>query len=58
MLLFLLTLIAVAFLGLATVQIRNHRVEKNMEEARSNAWLALMIARGELQREMGPDQRI
>jgi len=53
MLLFLLTLIAAAFLGLATVQIRNHHVEKNMEEARSNARLALMIARGELQRKMG-----
>jgi hypothetical protein len=39
---------AVVFLGLATLQIRNHRVEKNMEEARSNARLALMIIFGEM----------
>ncbi|MDA7651001.1 hypothetical protein N9868_01095 [Akkermansiaceae bacterium] len=57
-LLFLLTLIAVAFLGLATVQVRTHRVDGATEEARSNARLALMIALGELQREMGPDQRV
>ncbi len=57
-LLSLLTLVAVAFLSLATVQVRNARGDRFEEEARANARLALMIAIGELQRELGPDQRV
>ena len=56
--LLLLTLIAVAFLSLSAVSVRTARIDMAEEEARSNARLALMIALGELQREMGPDQRV
>jgi len=56
--LLLLTLIAVAFLSLSAVSVRTARIDFAEEEARSNARLALMIALGELQREMGPDQRV
>ncbi len=58
LLLALLTLVGIAFLSLATVQVRTSRVGHLQEEARANARLALMIAIGELQREMGPDQRV
>jgi len=54
----LLTLVAVAFLSLATVQVRTTRAGDFQAEAEANARLALMIAIGELQREMGPDQRV
>lgn len=57
-LLSLLTLVAVAFLSIATVQVRNSRGDRFEEEARANARLAMMIAIGELQRETGPDQRV
>ncbi|MFW2385788.1 MAG: hypothetical protein ACN4GG_08180 [Akkermansiaceae bacterium] len=56
--LLLLTLIAVAFLSLSAVTVSSSRIEWAQEEARANARLALMIAIGELQREMGPDQRV
>ncbi|MDB4408564.1 hypothetical protein N9165_00670 [Akkermansiaceae bacterium] len=56
--LLLLTLIAVAFLSLSAVTVSTSRIEWAEEEARANARLALMIAIGELQREMGPDQRV
>ncbi|MGJ8698326.1 MAG: hypothetical protein ACSHYF_18570 [Verrucomicrobiaceae bacterium] len=56
--LLLLTLIAVAFLSLSAVTVRTSRTEWAEEEARANARLALMIAIGELQRELGPDQRV
>jgi type II secretory pathway pseudopilin PulG len=54
----LLTMVAVAFLSLATVQVKNSRIGRHHAEAEANARLALMIAIGELQREMGPDQRV
>ncbi len=54
----LLSLVAVAFLSLSTVGIKNTRIDFHQREAESNARLALMIALGELQRELGPDQRV
>ena len=56
--LMLLTMIAVAFLSLSAVSLKTARIDMAQEEANSNARLALMIALGELQREMGPDQRV
>ncbi len=56
--LLLLTLVAVAFLSLASLTVRTSRFEWAQEEARANARLGLMIAIGELQRDLGPDQRI
>ncbi len=54
----LLTMVAIAFLSLATVQMKSSRSGQYQAEAEANARLALMIAFGELQREMGPDQRV
>lgn len=56
--LLLLTLVAVAFLSLSAVTLRTSRFEWAQEEARANARLGLMIAIGEIQRDLGPDQRI
>ncbi len=56
--LILLTLVAIAFLSLASVQVRTARDGQYQAEAEANARLALMIALGELQRELGPDQRV
>lgn len=54
----LVTFIAVAFLSLSAVSMQTSRTEWAEEEARANARLALMIAIGELQRDLGPDRRI
>ena len=56
--LILMTLIATAFLSLSAISVRTSRSEWAQEEARANARLALMIAIGELQRDLGPDRRI
>jgi type II secretory pathway pseudopilin PulG len=56
--LLLLTLVAVAFLSLASLTVKTSRFEWAQEEARANARLGLMIALGEIQRDLGPDQRI
>lgn len=56
--LLLLTMVAVAFLSLSALTVKTSRFEWSQEEARANARLGLMIAIGELQRDLGPDQRI
>ncbi|MDA7613424.1 hypothetical protein N8598_03925 [Akkermansiaceae bacterium] len=56
--LLLLTMVAVAFLSLSALTVKTSRFEWAQEEARANARLGLMIAIGELQRDLGPDQRI
>ncbi len=45
-------------LGLASVSVRSSSVTAARAEARANARLALSIAIGELQKNLGPDQRI
>lgn len=57
-LMILLTLIAVGLLTLSTVTVRSGGREEAMATARANARLALMIALGELQKTMGPDQGV
>jgi len=57
-LLILLTIVAVGMLSLSAVTLRSTSQDSAAMEARANARLALMIAIGELQNEMGPDQRI
>ncbi|MFK7911150.1 MAG: hypothetical protein AB8F34_11215, partial [Akkermansiaceae bacterium] len=54
----LLTLIALAMLSLSTITTREGSNVSAQLKAQANARLALMIALGELQQEMGPDMRI
>jgi hypothetical protein len=57
-LLVLLSVIALGFLSLSAVTLRASTREQALAEARANARLALQVAIGELQKQMGPDQRI
>lgn len=54
----LLAMVAIAFLTLAAVQVQTGASSKHRVIAETNARLALMVALAELQRDMGPDQRV
>lgn len=54
----LLSLLAVGLLSLSTVSLRASTQGNAMQEARSNARLGLMLAVGELQKQLGSDKRI
>lgn len=54
----LLTVIAVGLLTLSAVSLRTASQGEAAAAARANARMALMMAIGELQRELGPDSRI
>lgn len=54
----LLTLLAVGMLSLSAVSLRTGSQGMAKREAQANARMALMIAIGELQKQMGSDQRI
>lgn len=54
----LLSLIAIGLLSLSAVTLRSSTSELAQLEAQSNARLALMVAIGELQAHLGPDQRV
>lgn len=58
MLMTLIVLIAIGLSGLATIEIRRSSFAVNEAQARANARLALMLAIGQLQRTLGPDQRV
>lgn len=57
-LLVLLVMISIGLLSLSSVTLRGTAQTNGQSIARSNARLALMIAIGELQKQMGPDMRI
>ena len=57
-LLMILSLLVVAMLSLSSVSMRSTGRGEAMSLARANARFALMLALGELQKELGPDQRI
>lgn len=57
-LLVLLTLVAIGLLSLSSVTIRSSSQGNAMQEARANAKVAMLLALGDLQKSLGPDQRI
>jgi hypothetical protein len=57
-LMILLAILAVGLLSLSAVTLRSSGQGAAQAEARANARMALMVALGELQKHMGPDQRI
>ena len=57
-LMILLTLIAVGLLSLSAVSLRSSSQGVAQAEAQANARMALMLAIGELQKQLGPDQRV
>lgn len=54
----LLAIMTVGLLSLSTISLRGAAQSMAQADAQANARLALMMAIAELQREMGPDQRI
>lgn len=54
----LLVVVAVGLLSLSSIALRSAQSGRYQSEARANARLALTLAIGELQNELGPDQRI
>jgi hypothetical protein len=54
----LLAILALGLLSLSAVSMRTSKVGADRDIARANARMALMIALGELQASMGPDQRV
>ena len=56
--LILLALLAAALLTLSTSTLRSDRREAAMSEARANARMALVLAIADLQKHLGPDQRV
>ena len=54
----LLVVMAIGLLSLSTIELRRTSAGGPMERARANARFGLMIALGELQENLGPDQRV
>lgn len=54
----LLAIMAVGLLSLSTISLRRSSLEAARAEAQANARMALMLAIGQLQVELGPDQRV
>jgi hypothetical protein len=57
-LLFLIALLAIGMLSMSSIELRRSSQSGAAAIARSNARLALMLAIGNLQKQLGPDQRV
>lgn len=57
-LMILMIILVVGMLSLSTIELRRTTNSEAMSKARANARLAMMMAIGELQKELGPDHRI
>lgn len=57
-LMILLTVIAVALLSLSSISLRSSSQGEAIQIARANAKLSLMLAIGDLQKQLGPDTRV
>ncbi len=54
----LLSVLAIGLLSLAQVSLKSSSINDSKVQAQANARMALMMAIGELQKQLGPDQRI
>jgi len=54
----LLTIIALGLLSLSSIELRTGGQATDMANARANARLGLILAIGDIQKELGPDQKI
>jgi len=54
----LLVMVALAMISLSSIELRSSRRNEAMAQAKANARMALILAIGDLQMTMGPDQRI
>ncbi len=57
-LMILLTVIAVGLLSLSSISLRSSAQGDAMQAARANAQVSLLIALGDLQKQLGPDTRV
>jgi hypothetical protein len=58
MMMVLLAVLAVGMLTLSSVELRNSGSGSAMARAKANARIGMMIALGEIQKHLGPDQRV
>jgi hypothetical protein len=58
LLLLLIAMVALGMISLSTIELRKSSSSQSITKARDNARMAMMIAIGELQQHLGPDQRI
>lgn len=57
-LLILLVILAVGLLSLSSISLRSSARGMYLQQAQSNARMAMMLALGDLQSELGPDRRV
>lgn len=58
LLMLVIAMLALGMLSLSTIELRKSTGTQSLTRARDNARMALMIAIGELQQHLGPDQRV